>query len=87
METASCQVCEKGKADGIRLFLCNDCRSVTYCSRECQTDAWKTHKVVCKELNAGDAKQDVCSSFNREQSDTQQHNESQNVTSSKRSAA
>jgi hypothetical protein len=59
METASCQVCEKGKAEGIKLSFCNSCRSVSYCSRECQKADWKTHKVICKQLNVGDAKQIV----------------------------
>jgi hypothetical protein len=59
METASCQVCEKGKADGLKLSFCNACRSVSYCSRDCQKVDWKAHKVICKELNVGDAKQIV----------------------------
>jgi hypothetical protein len=60
METASCQVCKMGKAEGIKLSFCNSCRSVSYCSRTCQKADWKkTHKVICKELNVGDAKQIV----------------------------
>jgi hypothetical protein len=59
METASCQVCEKGKAEGLKLSFCISCRSVSYCSRECQKADWKTHKVICKKLNVGDAKQIV----------------------------
>jgi hypothetical protein len=59
METASCQVCEKGMAEGLKLSFCSACRSVSYCSRECQKADWKTHKVICKELNVGDAKQIV----------------------------
>ena len=27
---------------------CSGCRAVWYCSRECQTSAWATHKRVCK---------------------------------------
>jgi hypothetical protein len=59
METAICQVCKKGKAEGLKLSFCNSCRSVSYCSRECQKVDWKTHKVICKKLNVGDAKQIV----------------------------
>jgi hypothetical protein len=59
METASCQVCEKKKADGVKLSFCSSCRSVSYCSRECQKADWKTHKNICKKLNVGDAKQIV----------------------------
>jgi hypothetical protein len=61
METAKCQVCEAGKAEGVKLSFCNSCRSVSYCSRECQKADWKTHKNICKKLNVGDAKQIVCS--------------------------
>jgi hypothetical protein len=57
MDTASCQVCEKGKAEGIKLSFCIACRSVSYCSRACQKADWKTHKIICKVLNVGDAKQ------------------------------
>jgi hypothetical protein len=59
METASCQVCEKGKAEGVKLSFCIACRSVSYCSRACQKADWKAHKVICKKLNVGDAKQIV----------------------------
>jgi hypothetical protein len=57
MVKASCQVCEKGEAEGLKLSFCNSCRSVSYCSRACQKADWKTHKVICKKLNVGDAKQ------------------------------
>jgi hypothetical protein len=59
MVKASCQVCEKGEAEGLKLSFCSSCRSVSYCSRECQKTDWKAHKVICKELNVGDAKQIV----------------------------
>jgi hypothetical protein len=60
MEKASCQVCEKGKAEGLNLSFCSSCRSVSYCSpRACQKADWKGHKVICKNLNVGDAKQIV----------------------------
>jgi hypothetical protein len=57
MVTASCQVCKKGEGDGLQLSFCNSCRSVSYCSRACQKADWKAHKVICKVLNVGDAKQ------------------------------
>jgi hypothetical protein len=59
MVTACCQVCEKGKKEGLKLSFCNSCRSVSYCSRVCQKADWKAHKVICKQLNVGDAKQPV----------------------------
>jgi len=30
------------------LSKCTGCRKVSYCSRECQVQAWKMHKVECK---------------------------------------
>jgi hypothetical protein len=57
MVKASCQVCEKGEAEGQKVSFCNSCRSVSYCSRVCQKADWKAHKVICKKLNVGDAKQ------------------------------
>lgn len=33
------------------LKQCGDCRAVYYCSRECQVQDWKVHKLVCKSLN------------------------------------
>jgi hypothetical protein len=59
MVQASCQVCEKGEAEGQKLSFCKSCRSVSYCSRVCQKADWKSHKVICKKLNVGDAKQVV----------------------------
>jgi hypothetical protein len=60
MVTASCQSCDKGEAEGLQLSFCNSsCRSVSYCSRACQKADRKDHKVICKKLNVGDAKQAV----------------------------
>jgi hypothetical protein len=57
MVTASCQLCEKGETEGLQISFCSSCHSVSYCSRACQKADWKAHKVICKELNVGDAKQ------------------------------
>ncbi|RLN45311.1 hypothetical protein BBJ28_00009237 [Nothophytophthora sp. Chile5] len=35
-----------------KLMTCGGCRSVAYCSRECQKRAWKKHKVECKAIRA-----------------------------------
>lgn len=35
-----------------KLMTCGGCRSVAYCSRECQKKAWKKHKTDCKEIRA-----------------------------------
>lgn len=34
------------------LPMCNACRSVSYCSRECQKADWPAHKSVCKVITA-----------------------------------
>ena len=41
-----CSYC--GKQD-IRMKLCARCKSVSYCSAECQRSAWSTHKLSCKQ--------------------------------------
>ncbi|KAJ8539019.1 hypothetical protein ON010_g12852 [Phytophthora cinnamomi] len=35
-----------------KLMTCGGCRSVAYCSRECQKKAWKKHKADCKAIRA-----------------------------------
>ncbi|KAL5527100.1 hypothetical protein ACEPAG_5891 [Sanghuangporus baumii] len=32
------------------LLFCGGCRTVEYCSKECQTSGWKDHKTECKSL-------------------------------------
>lgn len=41
----SCRVCAKY---GLTLSKCSVCKSVYYCSRDCQTNDWPIHKKVCK---------------------------------------
>jgi hypothetical protein len=44
----ACQFCAKSQAHvASRLKLCNRCRSVRYCSVECQRSDWSTHKIQC----------------------------------------
>eukprot|EP00798_Chlamydomonas_sp_ICE-L_P000008 gene8-12816_t len=38
----------KQAAPGKGLQVCAACRSVSYCSRECQKSDWKQHKAACK---------------------------------------
>lgn len=35
-----------------KLMTCGGCRSVAYCSRECQKKAWTKHKAECKAIRA-----------------------------------
>lgn len=38
-------ICNKCGKDAIK--KCGRCKSVYYCSRECQVEDWKTHKPIC----------------------------------------
>jgi hypothetical protein len=44
-----CAHCNAGEK---KLSFCASCKSVEYCSRECQQAAWLEHKAVCKKLRA-----------------------------------
>jgi hypothetical protein len=41
--------CYNPSCDAIGLNQCSRCRSVSYCSKECQRADWKLHKTVCTE--------------------------------------
>ncbi|GFH52501.1 hypothetical protein CTEN210_08977 [Chaetoceros tenuissimus] len=44
-----CLTCGKQEQDdGSKLMKCARCKSVSYCSRECQVKDWKEHKSYCK---------------------------------------
>ena len=43
-------VCGKTVLGGPGMGLCAGCRSVAYCSRECQAADWAAHKAPCKEM-------------------------------------
>ena len=45
-----CEGCGKTEPDGNTFSKCSECRSVLYCSRECQKKHWKAHKPNCKKL-------------------------------------
>ena len=44
----ACAACGKTGAKK----CCSRCKRVWYCSKDCQTAAWKTHKLVCKSAAA-----------------------------------
>lgn len=44
-----CENCNKYFEDRSRLLKCKTCRSVTYCSKQCQKNHWEIHKKDCKE--------------------------------------
>ena len=44
-----CASCGKSELDGITLTECADCKSVRYCSDDCQEDHQPQHEVKCKE--------------------------------------
>ena len=45
-----CNRCEaiSGGKTPVTLNLCAKCKSVMYCSRECQVADWKEHKPICR---------------------------------------
>ncbi|KAJ7807268.1 hypothetical protein B0H14DRAFT_1537509 [Mycena olivaceomarginata] len=51
-DSARCDNCLKSEAElasGVILKRCKDCGIALYCGRECQRNAWPTHKSLCKE--------------------------------------
>ncbi|PPQ92967.1 hypothetical protein CVT25_000168 [Psilocybe cyanescens] len=47
----TCERCKTTTA----LKRCSRCKSASYCSKECQTADWKTHKRNCEQLSGSDA--------------------------------
>ena len=47
-----CTACGKG---GEALKKCNACKSVKYCSRQCQSSDWRKHKTRCDHLKERNA--------------------------------
>lgn len=40
--------CKKCETKGKEMFLCSRCLYTSYCSKDCQRDDWKSHKMSCK---------------------------------------
>ena len=49
---ANFNTCGKTVLGGPGSGLCAGCRSVAYCSRECQAAHWTLHKALCKEMRS-----------------------------------
>ena len=52
VETCSNPACKKVETRFGQFNVCSACRSVYYCSRECQLADWKAHKKACKQKQA-----------------------------------
>lgn len=46
-ELTQCQHCFISQAEGAKLSRCSRCKVEMYCSKECQKQAWKSHKEKC----------------------------------------
>ena len=44
--------CMNCKIKGLKFKHCSACKSVHYCSRECQKSDWKRHKKECKKVES-----------------------------------
>ncbi|KZV89009.1 hypothetical protein EXIGLDRAFT_161075 [Exidia glandulosa HHB12029] len=47
-EMEQCHRCWKSKSEATTLLVCSACKTVLYCSKECQKAAWPAHKEHCK---------------------------------------
>ena len=54
---AACAACGRSAGEGGRkLRKCKGCRSVAYCSTDCQKTHWRRHKAACQAAQAAGAK-------------------------------
>lgn len=45
----------KSSSNGADLSTCAGCKKVRYCSKDCQKQHWKDHKLYCKHVASGGA--------------------------------
>ncbi len=46
-----CANCGATSGGGVKLKNCAGCRSIWFCSNQCQTAAWPRHKLVCARVD------------------------------------
>ena len=52
-----CDECGQARKDeNSKLLKCGSCRTVRYCTEQCQREGWKSHKELCPFFKAWDAK-------------------------------
>lgn len=51
LTTRECMGC-RNRVPKELLKKCSACKTVRYCSKECQKKAWRTHKPTCKKMTA-----------------------------------
>lgn len=46
----TCSNCQRNSAElGVKMKVCGRCKTVVFCSKECQLEGWKRHhKIDCK---------------------------------------
>lgn len=49
MQTSNLTSCKFCKKNNVVALWCAICRSVSYCSKECQSNDWNNHKMICNE--------------------------------------
>ncbi|KAJ7762902.1 ectomycorrhiza-upregulated zf-MYND domain-containing protein [Mycena metata] len=49
MSASFCTSCQMDE-DASTLKSCSGCSTVRYCSKECQSEHWKIHKLMCRQL-------------------------------------
>nr|GAT47554.1 predicted protein [Mycena chlorophos] len=49
---AECAHCRKAPEEGRSFAVCAGCKQMSFCSKQCQKDAWPAHKAFCKQRQA-----------------------------------
>lgn len=62
-----CATCHVVETKEIRFKSCSRCKTVKYCSKECQTSHWREHKGECKKRAAERLKSGVAAPYGGEE--------------------